>query len=249
MRNLYDILGLSSNATDLQIEQAYRIRLHVLKDEQKLLSEPDNLELRAIEEAYSVLTSPARRERYDQKLKILSQPVSYQVVEARPAPWLKIMVVATVLALGSTYLYNNQQNKARIEQLRLEEAKAKVEAEKAEKLAEAEKIHAEQVRLSQERRDEENNRQLTERARYDGQRIHSQIEQMEASRQREVEREERQEKSAQLREEQLAKSRVQQQNAAMERALNRPIEGSSYRPSVTVIQSEPPRTAYSRYQR
>lgn len=257
MRNLYEILGLSSSATSLQIEQAYRVRLHALKDSQRLLSEAENLELRAVEEAYSVLSSPSRKERYDQKLAALNRPVQYEVVEAHPTPWLKIILISAALLFGGIYWYNSQQNKARIEQLKIEEAKAKAEADKAEKLAEAEKAVAESERIRAQQIAEQNSRREMEQARYLGQRAHLETQHVEASRQRAIELEERQAKLAQMREEQAARARIQQQNAAMERALNRPVGGaSSPRPNVTVISNDPvgkeePRTTtpYGRYPR
>ena len=218
------------------------------------MSESENLELRAIEEAYSVLSSPARRERYDQKLKTLNQSVQYEVVESRSTAWLKIAIIAAILIFGGTYFYNVQQNKARIELLKLEEAKAKAEAEKAEKLAEAEKAQAEQEKLRNERTAENNRMREMEHARYLGQQAHLESERVDASRQRAIEQEDRQARLAQTREEQAARYRVQQQNAAMERALNRPIAESSYRPNVAVIPNGPvikeePRTTSGRYQR
>ncbi|RJG02725.1 hypothetical protein [Noviherbaspirillum sedimenti] len=151
MRNLYDILGLSSSATALQIEQAYLVRTHGLKDQQRLLSEAEGLELRAVEEAYALLSSPARRERYDQKLKAANQPIRYEVVEPRRIPWLGIALVA-MLVLGAVFYYQNQQSKARIEQLRLEEARTRAEAEQAEQLAIAESKRLEREKLEREER-------------------------------------------------------------------------------------------------
>lgn len=255
MRNLYEILGLSSTATDLQVEQAYRVRLHELKDQQRLLSEAENMELRAVEEAYSTLSSPSRRARYDQKLKALNQPVQYQVVESRSGSWLKILLIAAIPILGTAYFYNAQQNKARIEQLKIEEAKARAEAEKAEQLAEAEKARAEREKLWAQRAADENSRREMEQARYIGQRAHMETQRVEASRQRAIELEERQARLAQMREEQAARARIQQQNSAMERALNRPVGGSSGtnpRPNVVVIPNssgskEDSRSTYGRY--
>jgi len=244
MRNLYDILGLSSSATALQIEQAYLVRIHGLKDQQRLLSEAEGLELRAVEEAYALLSSPARRERYDQKLKAANQPIRYEVVEPRRIPWLGI-ALAAMLVLGAAFYYQHQQSKARMEQLRLEEARTRAEAEQAEQLAIAESKRLEREKLARERSAEDNSRREIERARYEGQHIHSQIQSMEANRQRELEHEERLARQAQIRDEYAAKASARQQTAAMERALNRPIEGSNRRPNVVVIQNEPSRPAYT----
>lgn len=247
MRNLYDILGLGSSATDLQVEQAYLVRKHALKNQERLLSDAESLELRAVEEAYALLSSPARRERYDQKLKAASQPIRYEAAPPRSIPWLRIALV-TLLVLGSVGIYQHQQNKLRIEQLRIEEARAKAEAEQAEQLALAEQQRLEREKLNRDRAEEERVRREFERARYEGQRIHAQVQSVEASRQREIEREERLAQQTRAREEYAAKAAVRQQQAAMERALNRPIEGSSRRSSVAVIQNDPPRPA-NPYQR
>ncbi|QAU32867.1 hypothetical protein [Janthinobacterium sp. 17J80-10] len=244
MRNLYDILGLSSNATVLQIEQAYLVRKNAFKGQEGLLSEGASLEMRAVEEAYALLSSPARRERYDQQLKkTASQPVRYEVVESRGFPWIGIALLALVL-VGGLFIYQHQQNKARIEQLRIEESRAKAEAEQAELLALAEQQRLESEKLAQQREMEANARRDLERNRYESQQIHGQLESFEARRQREINREEREARQAREREEYAAKAAVRQQHAAMERALSRPIDGGSRRSGVTVIQNEPARPAY-----
>lgn len=255
MRNLYEILGLSSNATAIQIEQAYRVRLHALKDKQSLISETQDLELRAVEEAYSTLSSSSRRERYDQKLKTLNQPIRYEVVESRIPAWAKIFLILAIPILGGTYLYNDQQNKARIEQLKIEEAKAKAAAEEAERLAEAEKARVAQEKLRAQREAEENSRREMAHARYLGERAHAETERVEESHRRAIELEERQARYAQLREEQANRYRNQQQNAALERSLNRPVGGYYSRPNVVVIPNgsassrEDTGTTYNRYPR
>jgi len=230
-------------ATDAQIKQAYRVHLPPLSDDKKLLSEPESVKLRAVEEAYSVLSSPSRRERYDQKLKVAREPIQYEVIEPHTTSWLKIAVVTIMIALGGLYFYKNQQNKARAEQLRLESAKAKAEADAAliSIIGDAENERMTQERLRQQQVAEENSRRFTEQSRRESQQIHAQMQQVDANRARDIEREQQQAKADKIREEQAAKSRAYQQTVAMERALNRPIAGSSDRPSVVTIPLQAPR--------
>lgn len=232
MNTLYDILGLGRSATPEQVEQAYQIRINKIKSADQS-TDQDMIQLRAIKEAYAVLSSPARRTTYDGKLNAAPR-VTYEVVESAPMPWFKIVLVAVLLIGGGFYYHTDQTKKARIAQLALEAEKAKAEAEKVAKLAEIEAARLEQERARDLQQAEARQRMQSEQARREGQQIHAQMQQLDSRLAREKAADESRERSAQLREEQAARSRVQQQNSAMQRALNLPIGGQSGGRTVTI---------------
>jgi curved DNA-binding protein CbpA len=214
MTTLYEILGLSQKATSEQIDQAFIVQSEKIKNE-GTSSEQDIIKLRAIKEAHSVLSSSVRRQAYDAKLNRAAQ-VSYEVVETKPYPWLKILLVTAPLLIGGIYYYKIQESKLAVEL-------AKAEAEKARLHAEAEQAALEKTKLLEEKNAEAQQQRETAQARYEGQIIHSNLEQQAARIAREKEQADRQAKYDQAREEQAARSRIQNQNAAMQRALNIPI--------------------------
>jgi colicin import membrane protein len=223
MQTLYDILGLSSRATLEQIEQAYKLHINKLKHEESgQVPEQDILQMRAIKDAYLTLSSPARRQRYDEKLSAASQ-VRYEVVESAPFPWLKVLLLTAILFGGGVYLYKAQANKAHLEQVALEAEKVKAKAELAARIAAAEQANLEREMLLQKRAAEENLRRESEQARREGQQIHYQLEQHTARAAREKEQAERLAKQEAIQEEQAARARVQNQTNSMQRALNIPI--------------------------
>lgn len=236
MNSLYDILGLGRSATAEQVEQAYQTRINKLKNVDQS-SDQDMIQLRAIKEAYAVLSSANRRAAYDSKLNAASR-VTHEVVESAPLPWLKILLVAALFIGGGTYYYTSQAQKARLAQLALETEKAKAEADKVAKLAEIEAARLEHERVRDLQRAETNRRMESEQARHEGQRIHAQMEQLDTRIASEKAMNESRERSAQLSEEQAARSRVQQQNAAMQRALNIPV-GSQGGSRTATIQPRP----------
>ncbi len=223
MATLYEILGLGQRATLEQVEQAFILQSEKLQNE-GLSSEQDAFKLRAVKDAFAILSSPVRRKAYDDKLNKASQ-ITYEVVETSPLPWLKILLLSAVLLGGGIYFYKVQENKARAELLALEVAKAKAEAQAAQLKADAELAHLEKQKLLDQQRSVAAQRYETEKARRDGQQIHSNLEQQAARNSREREQAERQAKYDQDREAQMAQRNVQNQNAAMQRALNIPIPG------------------------
>jgi curved DNA-binding protein CbpA len=225
MSSLYNILGLGRNATAEQVEQAYQLHFKKLKEGETVGSaEADIARMRAIKEAYAVLSDASRRANYDAKLK-LGEQVRYEVVEAAPFPWVRMLLVFVLVVGGGIYIYKHQENKARLEQLKLEAAKADAEAERVKNLEAIEQARLDRELLNEKRRVEDNRNRETEIARYEGRQIHSQMEQHDARTAREKEQKERQAKYESAREEQLARQRAQNENAAMQRALNIPIRG------------------------
>lgn len=225
MTTLYEILGLGQRATSEQVKQAYILQSEKLKNEDQT-PEQNKAQLMAVKEAYSVLSSSVRRQAYDDKLNKANQ-VTYEVAETNPLPWLQILLITAALLAGGIYYYKIQENKARVEQLALEAAKAKADAEKAQLQAEAEQAGLLKAKLFEQQQAVENQRRETEQARREGQQIHWTLEQQAERAARDRDQAERQAKYEQVREEQAARFRVQNQNAAMQRALNIPIRRGS----------------------
>src|SRR3954471_7929072 len=97
MNTLYDILGIESHATPDQIETAYRRHLGKIgENEQSLLSDADKIQMQVLKEAYSVLSSNARRKAYDAKLSADQQRVHSETVEARPISRAQIVFLIAV---------------------------------------------------------------------------------------------------------------------------------------------------------
>lgn len=224
MSTLYDILGLSRQATAEQIENGYKVRLQALqRGEENVLTEDSLAQLKAIREAYQVLSNPVRREAYDRKLDARVQ-VQYEVVEDGHSFRNMILALLIVLIIGAGYAYKVQlDNKERRAQLEIEAAREKAKAEEAERLAAAEQARLEQAQLRKAQIDEQRQRYETEQARREGQQIHQQLEFAKVKAAREKELAERREQYEKQREEQLARARVANENAAMQRALNIPI--------------------------
>jgi hypothetical protein len=221
MTTLYEILGVGRQATPAQIEHGYRERLDLLKTN-GTSPEEDITRLRALREAYQTLSAPARRQSYDARLKA-RETVSYEVVEAKPLPWATILLVAAALLGGGLYYHNDHQKKARLAQLELEAAKAKAEAEKAERLAAGEAAALERERQMRIQREDAANRQLAAQARYEGQRIHNEMQNFEREKERQERQAAQERERAAEREQREARARSRDEIARMERALSIPI--------------------------
>ncbi len=150
MKTLYEVLGLSNQATQPEIEQAYNANLALLARESTSLStEERDIREKVIREAYTILSSPNRRSAYDEKLRNKTR-VTELVVESSPFPWMKI-VAALLLVVGCLYVYQVQADKAEVELATQEAKKAEAEAERAEQLALAEQARLEQQKLQEQR--------------------------------------------------------------------------------------------------
>jgi curved DNA-binding protein CbpA len=220
MNTLYDVLGVSRQTNAGQIEQAYRSVMETLTGTGEDL-ERDMIRAKAIKEAYAILSSPSRRQAYDEKLKLKEQ-VTYQIVEKPGTPWVSLALIGLVLAaLVGYYKYHTHQ--VEVERIALEAARAKSDAETATKLAEVEDSKLAQQLLIENARADAVRRRETELARGDGQRIHYEVQRAEAQAAREKEYAARQVKTERQQEEQAAQARVRNQTAAMQRALAIPI--------------------------
>src|SRR3954452_17269443 len=81
-RDLYALLGVAPDVDAREIARAYRRRLReVHPDTRDQLSrgpDPAHADLRALQEAYSVLRNPARRARYDAQRRAARKPAEAQ---------------------------------------------------------------------------------------------------------------------------------------------------------------------------
>jgi curved DNA-binding protein CbpA len=150
MKTLYEVLGVSKQATPPEIEEAYQASLALLAKEPATLSaEERGIREKVVREAYTILSSPNRRAAYEEKLRNKAK-VTELVIESSPFPWLKI-VAALLLVVGCLYVYQVQADKAEVELAALEAKKAEAEAERAEQTALAEQARLEQQKLQEQR--------------------------------------------------------------------------------------------------
>lgn len=224
MNTLYDILGLSRQATVAQIEQAYKFSMESLASDDSNASPDDILaRSRGIKEAYAVLSSPSRRQAYDEKLR-LKERVSYEVVEKKSVPWLAIAAIAILSATGLGYYKIQAHKQAEAQRMAFETEKAKIEADQLAQQAAIEQARLDQQNLQQKRMAAMNQQRETEQARSEGQQIHYQMQAVDAQVAREKAQAERQVVLDKQREELASRARSQNQTWAMQRALSIPIQ-------------------------
>lgn len=231
MQTLYDVLGLSRLATQQQIELAHNLNLGLLTGEKNSESVEQNaIRAKAIKEAYSILSSPMRRQSYDATLRSKEQ-VTYQIVEKAPFPWVKIICGLIVLA-ACLLFYNQQKNKAEKERKALEAQKAQAEAMQAEQQALAEQTRIEQQRLYAQRQAEARRNYEMDRARYEGNIISERNRNMDERTARDIERAKQHDAQQALndsaRADREAKNRAANEAAAMRRALSMPVGRPNY---------------------
>lgn len=150
MKTLYEVLGVSRQATQPEIERAYKVTLAALTIEPATLTvEERDIREKVIREAYLILSSSLRRSAYDEKLRNKSRPTETAIASS-PFPWTRI-VAALLLVVGCLYVYQVQADKAEVELAALEAKRAEAEAERAEQLALAEQARLEQHKLQEKR--------------------------------------------------------------------------------------------------
>jgi curved DNA-binding protein CbpA len=234
MQTLYDVLGLGGQATEQQIEHAYKLNLDTLTG-------PDNVEnmernairAKAVKEAYSILSSPIRRQNYDANLKKKPVAVSYEIVEKAPFPWMWIIV--GLLIIGATFLYYTQQRqRAEIERQAIAAEQAKAEADRAEQEAISEQAKIAQQKIFDQRQADRQRDAEMNTSRREGQMIQIQNQRMEDQIARDKARDEQHAaQAAQIAANapRLARMRSDAEIAAMRRALAIPITKSNSIPS------------------
>jgi curved DNA-binding protein CbpA len=221
MNTLYDVLGIDRNSNAQQIEQAHQSIMASIANKGGN-AEEDMVREKAVKEAFAILSSPSRRQAYDDKLRRKDQPITYEVVEKPGMPWISMAVFALILA-GAFGVYQSNEKKVELARIALEAEKAKVAAEEATKLAEAEAAKLARQQLQDKFQLEQIRMRETERARADGQRIHYELQMAETQAMRERESADRNARNERLQEERAAQQRVQQQTYNMQRALAIPI--------------------------
>lgn len=229
MNTLYDVLGLSRNTNAKQIEQAYQSIIASFTGEGRN-DEEDMIRAKAVKEAFVILSSPSRRQAYDDKLKVKEQPLTFEVVDKPGMPWISMAVFALIMA-GAFGVYKVHEKKVEVARIALEAEKARVAAEEATRLAEAEEAKLARQQIWDKNQAEQNRLREIERARSDGQRIHNELQWADAQATRAMEQAAREKEYAarnarneRLQEERAAQQRARQQVYDMQRALAIPIE-------------------------
>lgn len=149
--NLYDLLEVNQSATPEAITAGYK-RLQAKYVDPAAAGDEDATNLLiALREAYATLSSPERRQRYDDRLaERQAEPLTR---DSQPGGFARLIIVAAVLGVcGVGYAkYQSDQEKARLERERVvAEAKlAEVQA-KREQEARLAAEQAEQRRLRDE---------------------------------------------------------------------------------------------------
>jgi curved DNA-binding protein CbpA len=222
MKTLYDVLGVSRQATVAQIEIGYKFCMESLTAEgRNSTHEDDAILAKALKEAFAVLSTPSRRQDYDQKLKDKEQ-IRYQEVEKASSPWIPIMIISLALIGGGIY-YKVHAHNQELERIALEAAKAQADAEQAAKLAEAEQAKLDEQARVDARQAAINEQRETNQARMEGQQIHDQMMRADAQIARAKAMADQQAKLDKIREDQAAQAKARNDIAALQRALNIPI--------------------------
>lgn len=156
MKSLYSILGVGPDATRDQIETAHAELLATLREVS--VSQQDNdhrTRLIAIREAYSILSDPVARQRYNQKFfapetSLLSAQNQIAISEATDSGGMRkiLMIGAIVLSGWALYTYNarerdqlriKHESEVQMKALQLEEERQKLAADEQEASLERQK--------------------------------------------------------------------------------------------------------------
>ncbi|RYF17676.1 MAG: hypothetical protein EOO30_06245 [Comamonadaceae bacterium] len=186
MRSAYLVLGVPGNASQEEIETAFR-KSEALFPRERLAEEEGALaRLGELKSAYQVLRDPESRAAHDRKLQDAARPPRARprtvVVEPEESPYRKLMIagfvlVALVFGTGAAVSYRNAQ--IRKEQAAIELATQKAAAEDAErKRMEEERKAAERVRQASQQRIDE--RRLAVEAQYSAARANANLQAAEA---------------------------------------------------------------------
>lgn len=230
-KTLYEILGILPSASHTEIQAAFRrlVQQHATQN-----SSSDDIQLKAIHEAYSTLSDYGRRSGYDASLAARAAPARIEVEIHEPrrsAQKTLLLVIGTLIAIGMTIqigfmlLSFNRASKALAasenfnEQKRMDLENIEAEMTQPKSIGETEARQAvdeERKRVADERRlaDEERQRarELEESRRY--------AERISSERIRAEEQARRQADSEQKRVEQEELRRKQQEEQAAMRQLS-----------------------------
>ena len=226
MTTLYDILGLGRMATEAQVETAYQQQLTTLAMDEGQQHQDGVVRLRAIKEAYLVLSTPAKRLVYDNKLRDRALPP--RTIEVAPGlPWGWILLTVALLGGGGAYLLISHQHQLRLANIQLQaeqaEAQAKLAATQAAQQAEDERIQRLHDAGDEQRRAQDADRRLSAEGRAVGARVHYELQRADAQAQRDQQMQDQQRANDARRAQQDAEQRARTENLRMERALQIPI--------------------------
>ena len=223
---LYDLLEVNQSASSEAIAAGYK-RLHDRYAElaARAGDEDATNRLIALREAYSTLSEPTRRQRYDASLAARESEAETSRVPGRP--FVKLILIACVVGFfGITYKkYQTTQELARLDAER---------AVAAAKMAETEARKATEERIAAEQADRQQQRQeAIERANRErdiayGNQISRNIERAEAESRRAMLREEQQKEQAKANAERQKEYEAERQ-LAREKAYLRQIEAEKSR--------------------
>ncbi|OOG44162.1 DnaJ domain-containing protein [Polaromonas sp. A23] len=137
MKSCYVILGVPGNASDEEIDEAFKkASAHYSKE--RLVEDPEAAKrLGAIRDAYKILSNAEMREAHDRKLSAASKPLAPRprvVIEAEPSRTNTLfvvlaLVVVAMFAIGGYMSYSRDQTRKALAAQEL--AQKKLEAEEA----------------------------------------------------------------------------------------------------------------------
>ena len=137
MKSCYAILGVPGNASETEIHEAFKkASAHYSKE--RLVENPDAAtRLRAIQEAYKILSNAEMREAHDRKLSAASQPPASRprvVIEAEPSRVSKplvimALVVVAMFAIGGYMNHSRDQTRKALAEQELARKKLEADAE------------------------------------------------------------------------------------------------------------------------
>lgn len=175
--DLYEILEIPDNATDAWIRRAYDSRRKAIAQDASLDEAGRQAQMEAVEHAFGVLTDPAARAQYDERLLTVAEPV----VAAKKRSTFsaaRITIYGTVLVIlfGTAFAlwrHSQYEEQMRIDQERVNaEIKARVKDMEARDKAAIEstqmiKTSVERSRAKQEAIDVTNKKSQEEKERHE----------------------------------------------------------------------------------
>jgi len=158
-KNLYEILDIEEDASPSRIKSAF-LRLKQQYEEDLPESEPrhiSNIQYQAINEAFAVLSTPIRRQLYDQRL-INDRQSSYLTDSFEHQPRtisLSHIALFLLLVAGSIVAYFQYQHmqiekEQALQQIQLEQEQARAKQEAAKQAAEEAKAEQEQIKAQRQ---------------------------------------------------------------------------------------------------
>lgn len=158
MRSAYLVLGVPGNATQEEIEAAFRATERQFTRERLAEEEGALARFGELKAAYQVLRDPESRAAHDRKLQQAARPAAPRprtiVVESEASPYRKMMVLGFVLlalVFGTAAALRYRTEQVRAEQAAVERAAQKAAAEEAARRREAEERQAlEKARAAKE---------------------------------------------------------------------------------------------------